>query len=78
MNYKTPTFRAGIFEHFDTGGRYWTPSWDAVNQQGRTVKRVLMQDGSWHEFDEFVSRAEATTFMLTGKTGSEPSPPIQA
>lgn len=67
MSRTTPTVRQGIFGHFDTGGRFWTPAWDATNSAPRDVAEVQMQDGSWHAFDRFVSRAEATTFRITGE-----------
>lgn len=62
-----PTVEQGIFRHFDTGGRFWTPSWDHLNQQPRTVAEVKLVDGRWHDFGGFVSMAEATAFRITGK-----------
>lgn len=52
------------FRHFNTQGRYWTPAWDYERDQPKTVEAVQLFDGSWHEFDRFVSRGEAGEFYV--------------
>ncbi|MFZ5719239.1 MAG: hypothetical protein ACOY5Y_07195 [Pseudomonadota bacterium] len=52
------------FRHFDTAGRFWTPAWDSARHQPKTVEAVRLADGSWHEFDGFVSRAEAAEIYV--------------
>ena len=47
------------YQHFDPGHRFWTPDWDAVHDQPRTVKAIKKPNGSWHKFDDLVSVAEA-------------------
>jgi hypothetical protein len=44
---------------FDTQGRFWTPAWDYRHDQPCTVEAVQLPDGCWHEFERFVSPAEA-------------------
>lgn len=65
--YRCPTVEIGMFRHFDTGGRCWTPAWDYQNSLPRTVKEVRLKNGEWHAFDGFVSTAEATIFAITGQ-----------